>query len=239
MFEQSLVVSRQSTVSSGERWTALTSIFLQVAALGALITLPMLHPDRLSLRTDAPRVALPSIRRPKPVVVQQAASSAPASAAVPRLGISTAPPRQIPTTIDMRPDTAPQIAIIGPGMPGGVPDGLSSVSSGSVVHVVAAVAAPPKKVKVSEGVSAGMLLAPIRLTYPPIAKAAGVQGTVVIEATISKTGMIGSLHVLSGPEMLRGAAIEAVQSARYRPYRLNGEPTEVQTTITLNFKMNS
>jgi protein TonB len=42
-----------------------------------------------------------------------------------------------------------------------------------------------------------------------------------------------------GPEMLRGAAIEAIQSARYRPYRLNGEPTEVQTTITLNFKINS
>ncbi len=238
MFEQSLVVSRQSSVSSGERWTALTSIFLQVAALGALITLPMLYPDRLSLRTDAPRVALPSLRRPKPVVVQQAASSAP-STAVPRLGISTVAPRLIPMTIDMRPDTAPQIAMTGPGMPAGVPDGLSSAGSGSVVRVVAAVAAPPKKVKVSEGVSAGMLLAPIRPAYPAIAKAAGVQGTVVIEATISKTGMIENLHVVSGPEMLRGAAIEAIQSARYRPYRLNGEPTEVQTTITLHFKMNS
>jgi protein TonB len=139
----------------------------------------------------------------------------------------------------MWPDPAPQIAITGLKMPAGVPDGLSSVSSGSVVRVVAAVAAQPKKVKVSEGVSTGMLLAPIRLTYPPIAKAAGVQGTVVIEATISKAGTIESLHVLSGPEMLRGAAIEAIQSARYRPYRLNGEPTEVQTTITLNFKMNS
>ncbi len=94
MFEQSLVVSQQSTVSSRERWTALTSIFLQVAALGALITLPMLHPERLILRADAPQVALPSLRMPKPVVVQQAASSAPASATVPRLGISMTPPRR-------------------------------------------------------------------------------------------------------------------------------------------------
>jgi protein TonB len=84
-----------------------------------------------------------------------------------------------------------------------------------------------------------MLLAPIRPQYPSIAKAAGVQGVVVIEATISKAGAIESLHMVSGPEMLRPAAIEAIQSARYRPYRLNGEPTEVQTTITMNFKMNS
>ncbi len=124
-------------------------------------------------------------------------------------------------------------------MPAGVPDGVSSVSSGPAVRVVAAVATLPKSVKVSEGVSVGMLLAPIRPTYPAIARAAGVQGAVVIEATISKAGAIESLHVVSGPEMLRGAAIEAIQSARYRPYRLNGEPTEVQTTITLNFKMNS
>jgi protein TonB len=238
MFEQSLVVSRQSTVSTGERWTALTSIFLQVAAVGTLITLPMLHPDRLSSRTDAPRVALPSLRMPKPVVVQQVASSVSASHAASQLGISTMAPRLIPTIIDMRPDPAPQIAITGPQMPAGVPDGVSLIGSVSAVRVVAAVAAPPKKVRVSEGVSAGMLLAPIRPAYPPIAKAAGVQGTVVIEATISKAGTIESLHVVSGPEMLRGAAIEAIQSARYRPYRLNGEPTEVQTTITLNFKMN-
>jgi protein TonB len=239
MFEQSLVVSRQSTVSSGERWTALTSIFLQVAALGALITLPMLHPERLSLRTDAPRVALPSIQRPKPVVVQQAASSVSANPSAPRLGVSTTPPRQIPTIIDMRSDPAPQIAITGLEMRTGVPEGVGSVGSSPAVRVIAAVASAPKRVKVSEGVSVGMLLTPIRPAYPPIAKAAGVQGTVVIEATISKAGTIESLHVVSGPEMLRGAAIEAIQSARYRPYRLNGEPTEVQTTITLNFKMTS
>jgi protein TonB len=60
---------------------------------------------------------------------------------------------------------------------------------------------------------------------------------VVVEAIISKAGVIESLHVVSGPEMLRGAAIEAIREARYQPYRLNGEPTEVQTTITVNFKI--
>jgi periplasmic protein TonB len=238
MFEQSLVVSQQSTMSSGERWTALTSTFLQFAAVGALIALPMLHPEQLTSHVDAPRVTLPLVHMPKPVVVQQAASSAPASSEVPRLGISATVPRQIPTVIDMRPDLAPSVTPIGVGVPTGLPEGVASIGSNPNIRVVAAVETPPKKVRVSEGVLAGMLLTPIQPLYPSIAKAAGVQGPVVIEAMISKSGTIESLRVVSGPEMLRGAAVAAVQSARYRPYRLNGEPTEVQTTITLNFKLN-
>jgi protein TonB len=82
-----------------------------------------------------------------------------------------------------------------------------------------------------------MLLAPIRPVYPVIAKAAGVQGTVVVEAVISRKGTIESLHVVSGPAMLQNAALDAIRQARYQPYRLNGEPTEVQTTITVNFRI--
>jgi periplasmic protein TonB len=204
-----------------------------------LIALPMLHPEQLTSHVDAPRVSLPLVHMPKPVVVQQAASSAQVSSAVPRLGVSFTTPRRIPSGIDMRPDPAPSLTPVGVKMPTGVPEGVSSVGSNSSVRVVAAVEGPPKKVRVSEGVLAGMLLVPIQPLYPSIAKAAGVQGPVVIEAMISKSGTIESLRVVSGPEMLRGAAIAAIQSARYRPYRLNGEPTEVQTTITLNFRLNS
>jgi protein TonB len=73
--------------------------------------------------------------------------------------------------------------------------------------------------------------------YPAIAKAARVEGSVVVEAVISKMGTIESLRVVSGPPMLQGAAIDAIRAARYQPYRLNGEATEVQTTITVNFRM--
>jgi periplasmic protein TonB len=52
---------------------------------------------------------------------------------------------------------------------------------------------------------------------------------------ISKTGTIEKLSVISGPEMLRANAISAVQTWRYKPYLLNGEPTEVDTQITVNF----
>jgi protein TonB len=84
-----------------------------------------------------------------------------------------------------------------------------------------------------------MLIAPIRPLYPPIARSAGVSGRVIVEAIISKTGGIDSLHVVSGPEMLRAAAMDAIRAARYRPFLLNGEPTDVQTTITVNFTLGS
>jgi len=80
-------------------------------------------------------------------------------------------------------------------------------------------------------------MAPIRPVYPAIARAAHVEGAVVVEAVISRGGTIESLHVLSGPVMLQNAAMEAIRAARYRPYRLNGEAVEVQTTITVNFRM--
>lgn len=80
-------------------------------------------------------------------------------------------------------------------------------------------------------------MTPIRPVYPAIARAAHVEGAVVVEAVISRMGTIESLHVVSGPPMLQNAALEAIREARYQPYRLNGEPTEVQTTITVNFRI--
>ena len=73
--------------------------------------------------------------------------------------------------------------------------------------------------------------------YPAIAKAARIQGTVVLQATISKNGTIENLHVISGPPMLQQAAMEAVKTWRYRPYLLNGEPVEVETQVNVIFTL--
>ena len=74
-------------------------------------------------------------------------------------------------------------------------------------------------------------------TYPPLARAARIQGQVVLQAVISKQGTIENLRVLSGHPMLVPAAIEAVRQWRYRPYILNNEPVEVETQITVNFSL--
>ncbi len=73
--------------------------------------------------------------------------------------------------------------------------------------------------------------------YPAIAKAARIQGIVVLQATISQNGLIQNLRVISGPPMLQQAAMDAVRSWRYKPYLLNGEPVEVETTINVVFNL--
>ena len=73
--------------------------------------------------------------------------------------------------------------------------------------------------------------------YPPLAKAARVQGTVKFQATISKDGTIQNLQLLSGPPLLVTAAKDAVLQWQYKPTLLNGDPVEVITTIDVNFTL--
>ena len=71
--------------------------------------------------------------------------------------------------------------------------------------------------------------------YPPIAKAARISGTVVLEATISRTGVVSDLRVVSGPPLLRQASIDAVRTWRFRPNTINGVPMEEKTTVNAVF----
>lgn len=82
-----------------------------------------------------------------------------------------------------------------------------------------------------------MVLRKVNPTYPPLARQARIQGQVLLQAEISKTGDIENLHLISGHPMLAPAAIEAVKQWKYKPYVLNGEPVEVETQITVNFTL--
>jgi protein TonB len=94
-----------------------------------------------------------------------------------------------------------------------------------------------RPVSISAGVAVGLLVQKNPPVYPSIARTARVTGTVVIQATISKNGTIGNLSVVNGPPMLRQAALDAVKTWRYRPYLLDGEPVEAETTVSVNFTM--
>ena len=91
--------------------------------------------------------------------------------------------------------------------------------------------------RISGGVMAGQVVSKVAPVYPPDAKAAGVQGAVVLRAVISTAGEVENLQVISGPKELLGSAIDAVRQWTYKPYLLNGEPTEVETTITVNYQL--
>ena len=94
-----------------------------------------------------------------------------------------------------------------------------------------------KPVRVSSGVEAGMAISMPTPVYPAEARAAKIQGVVVLHAIISKTGEVEDLAVVSGPPMLTASALDAVRQWRYKPYLLNGEPTAVETTITVNYAL--
>jgi protein TonB len=98
---------------------------------------------------------------------------------------------------------------------------------------------PPQaqRVTISGGVTEGLLVFRTTPIYPPIAIAARVSGAVVLAATISKSGSIEDLRVVSGPAMLRNSAMDAVRNWRYRPYLLNNQPVEVETTVNVVFSM--
>jgi protein TonB len=97
----------------------------------------------------------------------------------------------------------------------------------------------PMRVRVSQGVTQGMVISKAQPVYPADAKAARIQGTVVISAIIGKDGSVQTMRLVSGHPMLAPAAMDAVKQWKYRPYILNGTPVEVETQMTVNFMLSS
>lgn len=233
MFEQSLVESTGRIRTRSRRY-ALPSFLLETALVTTLILLPYLYPAAL------PRTSLttPLIAPPPPPPEPSTPRLTPATPAPQALNIYA--PSHIPTAIPPADATPPGPAVpstawLGPGIPGvSATPLLPSAPPAPAVHL----AKPSGPLRISAGVAAGQLIVPIQPNYPAIAREARIQGTVVISAIIGADGRIASLRVLSGPALLVPAATQAIQRARYRPWTLNGQPVEVETTINVVFSLN-
>jgi protein TonB len=142
-------------------------------------------------------------------------------------------PKRIPTDVTKRDDSAPPSEGIS-GLEG------SNSSIGTVFGSARSKQkiAPAKMVSISAGVAGGLLVQKTAPLYPQIAKLARVSGTVVLKATITTSGNLSNLQVVSGPDMLQRAALDAVKSWRYRPYTVNNVPTDVETTVNVIFSLN-
>jgi protein TonB len=247
MFEESLVESTP-LLRSGNRWPTVISCGVQVLVVAALIAIPLLHPESLLLKAPTlaaltlPPRPLPTPPRPRTIMVATT-SAAPATLAAPSVPASQPPLiRSTGTPVDapllavglnMATDGPNSSAVFGPGGTGTSHIVVAQPSATSGSGTVG------KPIMLSRGVSAGLLLGPILPEYPAIARISRSEGTVVVQAIISKSGHIESAHVLSGPTMFQASALQAVRGARYRPYLLNDEPTEVETTITITFRLGS
>lgn len=123
-----------------------------------------------------------------------------------------------------------------------IPDG--PVSEGTVTIILALATSTPNpqspvngQQRVSSGVARGLLIKQVAPNYPPIAKQARVQGAVLLSVIIGKEGNVKNINVVSGPAMLRQAALDAVQQWVYKPMLLNGQPIEVLTEVEINFAL--
>ena len=117
--------------------------------------------------------------------------------------------------------------------PGSVPESQSASPQS------APASARPRVIRVSGGVIAGLKISGAAPVYPPDAKAQGIAGAVVMHAIIDRDGHVENLTVVAGNALLADAALDAVKTWIYKPYLLNGQPTEVDTTITVNFNLGS
>ncbi|MGO8793659.1 MAG: energy transducer TonB [Candidatus Sulfotelmatobacter sp.] len=95
----------------------------------------------------------------------------------------------------------------------------------------------PRRVRVSQGVSQGLLVKRVQPKYPEKARRERIQGTVKLRAMISKEGDVVDLTLVSGDPLLAKAALKAVKQWKYRPYLLEGRPVVVDTEIAVNFSL--
>lgn len=226
--------------------SASISLFLQCVLIASLLVIPLMLTDTLPTRQLVTFLVAPSPPPPPPPPPAPAATLKRAAVTSNIADGHLKMPSRIPRQIQMIREEAPPptgVGVVG-GVEGGVPGGqLQGVIGGIVSSSSSAVLPPPKPVipqrlRISQGVSSGRLSYRVEPKYPVVAQQARIEGAVVLSAVISKQGAIENLQVVSGHPLLVQAAITAVAQWRYRPYLLSGEPVEVETTITVTFKLN-
>ena len=129
------------------------------------------------------------------------------------------------------PEQAPEASSIASGA------GNSAVSGIVNTNAINAQKAPQQTLRISQGVSEGMVVKRVQPVYPAQARQMRLEGKVELQANISQSGSISDVKLLSGDPVLGRAAMDAVRQWKYKPYFLNGQPIEIQTQITVNFKL--
>ena len=257
MAEKELFADTLLESSAGQRKrkasATVLSVIIQCLLLGTIILIPLWFTDALPQQQLVTFLAAPPPPPPPP-----AAPAAPdeATRKVVKVASDIAngqlrTPGQIPQKIQMikEDEAPPQIAsgagVVG-GVPGGIPGGQLGGVIGGIISSTSSMATLPKpatilpavqRVRISPGITTGLLSFRTEPIYPSIARAAHIQGAVVLTAIIDKDGKIDNLQLVSGHPLLAPAAIDAVRQWRYKPFLLNGQPVEVETTVTVTFRL--
>jgi protein TonB len=209
------------------------SIAAHAVALAAFVIMP------IAASIEPPPIASPFSPEYIPTVPPPSPPPPPRTPDAPRS--STAAPLAAPDRI------SPEIvhsSATDTGVPG-VPDGFEATPGlgdiGPIGRVVVAPPPPPppvqKPVRIGYGIREPKRIVNVTPEYPEVARRAGVQGVVILEAVLDVSGRVQSVRVLRSTPLLDSAAIKAVQQWRYTPTELNGVPVPVLMTITVQFTL--
>ena len=220
-------------------WVLPVSIAAHVCLAVAIVVIPLAADDEvppvphLAARYVAPAHVMP-IDLPMPraaTTISRSSTAAPTSAPT---GISKEDPVPVPTSRDgVDPD-----ALAGFGT-GAIARSLAGATVGEVVPPPAppAPAPVPRRVRPGGDIKPPEKIVHVPPVYPAIARSAGVEGLVILEAIISERGTVEQVRVLRSSPLLDAAAIDAVRGWRYTPTLLNGQPVQVLMTITVHFSL--
>jgi protein TonB len=229
-----------------QRATLPLAYIFEVMIVGVMILVPLIYTEALPKAQLMTFLAAP----PPPPPPPPPAAAAPPPKIFHRVSVEDImrAPTVIPKTIAQVKDTEPPpnaVGVVG-GVPGGIPGGEMGGVMGGVIGSLGSAAPPPppppkpqapKRIRVGGQVESARLIFQPKPDYPPLAKMARIQGTVRLDAVISKDGTIQDLKVISGHPLLVKAALDAVQRWRYQPTMLNGDAVEVATEIDVNFTL--
>jgi protein TonB len=236
MFEDSTFESSGKIRTRSRGWMIATFAF-NGSILLALILMPLIYPEALPRWEHFNLMAAPppQVQRPKPVVPPEHATLVRPQIEDGHIFAPTVMPNLIPKPGP--PETLPPEGNLSEMAMGPAGAGVSDSPFGRHSAPTVVIAQPSSPVRLPSTFAAGLLIYKVMPIYPALGKAAGAQGTVVLQATISKSGTIENLRVVSGPPMLQQSALDAVKNWRYRPYLLNGQPIEVETTVNVVFSL--
>ena len=244
MFEDSLFES-SGRLKTKKKFTVFASFLLQCTIIGIMILIPLIYTEALPKRELLTFLMAPPPPPPPPpppalapkVIVRPKVAPPPQEMVQPK-----AIPKQVARIVEEPPPP--------PGPVGGVVGGTGGIAGGTgtlLQGIIAAAPPPPpppppvekvpERIRVGGNVQSAKLADQPKPVYPPLARQARIQGTVRLEAVISKEGTIENLTVVSGHPLLIQAALDAVKRWRYQPTMLNGVPVEVVTTVDVNFTL--
>jgi protein TonB len=233
MFDD-LVESTAVKKKTNKSWAVMLSAIVQTVILGVLILIPLIYTEALPKAMLSTLLIAPPPPPPPPPPPAPVKTIIKPVARLIQSG-KLMQPRAIPKEVavfkeaELPPDvinSAPQGGVFG-GIPG----------QGLIALPPPPKAAAPSRIKQGGQVTAAAILNQTRPLYPALARQARIQGNVVLHAIIDKDGKVAQLEVISGHPLLVQAALDAVKQWRYRPTQLNGDPVEVDTTITVTFTM--